>query len=263
MSRPPRFSYAHALHHVTLRCNNREFLFSPLSFELFLEIVQEARGRFPLSLYNYCLMTNHVHLLLEVGRGDTLSRAMHWISSTFSRRFNRQAGRHGHLWEGRFRSAIIQADCYFLRCMAYIDLNPVRARMSATPAAYLWGGHQALQAEDATVLDLHPFYLAGGADPAARYRSYMSVLDDEAKREPASLATKYFVGTQDFVGRLERRFGLAEQRDRLVRSILAADDLSEAVCVGPKLGRAAWPKSAEITREDVSPRDARHSGDKW
>ena len=63
MSTPPRFSYAHAVHHVTLRCNNREFLFDTDSFELFVATLQEARGRFPLSLYNYCLMTNHVHLL--------------------------------------------------------------------------------------------------------------------------------------------------------------------------------------------------------
>ena len=70
MSRPPRFSYAHAVHHVTLRCNNREFLFSPASFELFLAVLREARAIFPIHLYNYCLMTNHVHLLLKVGRGE-------------------------------------------------------------------------------------------------------------------------------------------------------------------------------------------------
>ena len=76
--RPPRFSYAHALHHVTLRCNNREFLFTEPTFALFPPLLAEARARFPLALYNYCLMTNHVHLLFRVGRDDTLSKAMHW-----------------------------------------------------------------------------------------------------------------------------------------------------------------------------------------
>ena len=84
MSRPLRFSYAHALHHVTLRCNNREFLFSVPSFEIFLGVLQEARAGFKLALYNYCLMTNHVHLLFRVTKDDTLSKAMHWVSSTFS-----------------------------------------------------------------------------------------------------------------------------------------------------------------------------------
>ena len=119
MSRPPRFSYAHAVHHVTLRCNNREFLFSPASFELFLTVLHEARATFPIHLYNYCLMTNHVHLLFKVGRDDTLSKAMHWLSTSFVRRFNKATERKGHLWEGRFRSTLIEQETAFFRCMAY------------------------------------------------------------------------------------------------------------------------------------------------
>ncbi len=135
MPRPPRFTYPRAVHHVTLRCNNREFLFDPASFELFLVLLQETRRRFPLSLFHYCLMTNHVHSrphaprgdamsgtlrrplpqrggatlgrvrhiasrraaagmcwLLPVGCADTLSTAMHWLSTTFVGRFNRAPG---------------------------------------------------------------------------------------------------------------------------------------------------------------------------
>ena len=127
MSRSSRFSYPRALHHVTLRCNNREFLFTVPTFELFVRTLQEARGQLPIRLFNYCLMTNHVHLLFQAGTSDAISRAMHWISSTFARRFNKTSGRCGHLWEGRFRSTIIEGESTFLRCMAYLDLNPVRA----------------------------------------------------------------------------------------------------------------------------------------
>ena len=91
MSRAPRFSYAHALHHVTLRCNNREFLFAEPSFELCCNTVAECRAKFPLHLFHYCLMTNHVHLLFQVGLADTLSRAMHWLSTNFSRRVHTRA----------------------------------------------------------------------------------------------------------------------------------------------------------------------------
>ena len=86
LSRPLRFSYPHAVHHVTLRCNNREFLFDDPAWTLFAEVLQEARRRFRLALYQFCLMTNHVHLLFKVGRGDTLSASMHWLGNTFSRR---------------------------------------------------------------------------------------------------------------------------------------------------------------------------------
>jgi len=243
MSRPPRFSYAHALHHVTLRCNNREFLFADPSFQLFLDVLQEARGLFPLSLYNYCLMTNHVHLVFKAGQDDTLSAAMHWISSTFSRRFNRLRGRHGHLWEGRFRSTIVEENSYFFRCMAYVDLNPVRAKMAATPLEYRWNGHRALRGEDRSVLDFHTLYLDGGKDAESRYASYARILADEAKRPPVSLATRHFVGSTRFVGRMEERFGLADHPSRFVRDRLVADDGTEdVICVSPKIGRAGRSK---------------------
>ena len=220
MSRPPRFSYPRAVHHVTLRCNNREFLFTVPSFELFLKILQEARERFSLALYNYCLMTNHVHLLFKVGRGDTLSKAMHWISTSFSRKFNRQSGRHGHLWEGRFRSTIIEEEACFWRCMAYLDLNPVRAKIVVTPLQYRWCGHRALRDENAAMLELNPLYLASRATARERYESYIKFLAEEAQRPPVSLATTYFMGSPRFVARMESRFGLDGSGVRLERDKL-------------------------------------------
>ena len=232
MSRRPRFSYAHAVHHVTLRCNNREFLFTVPSFELFLNILQRAREKFPIALYNYCLMTNHVHLFLKVGRDDTLSKMMHWISTSFSRRFNKLRGRYGHLWEGRFRSTIVQESTFLWRCMAYLDLNPVRAKMVVTPLEYRWCGHRALRDEDAAELDLHPAYLASGATARARYRSYLKFLAEEAKRAPVSLATEYFVGAPGFVAKMEKRFGVADRGARLKREDLGIG----ARLTGPRHG---------------------------
>jgi putative transposase len=232
MSRPPRFSYPHAVHHVTLRCNNREFLFEEPSFELFLQVIQQARRKFPLSLYNYCLMTNHVHLLFQAGKGDTLSEAMHWIANSFSRRFNRATGRNGHLWEGRFRSTIIEASSCFFRCMAYVDLNPVRAGLAVAPLGYRWSAHRALRDEDASVLDFHPLYLEVGPDAPSRYRFHTAMLAEEAARPAVSLATRYFVGTAWFVRKMEKRFGLGGRGAFIERADLG----SGIVSVGPRLG---------------------------
>jgi len=238
VSRPPRFSYAHAVHHVTLRCNNREFLFTPPSFELFLRVLSDARDRFPLHLYNHCLMTNHVHLLLKVGRDDTLSTAMRWLSTSFVRRFNRVTGRKGHLWEGRFRSTLIEESTSFLRCMAYVDLNPVRAGMAPTPLDYPWSAHSALRAEDGESVELHELYLGLGADPARRYRAYLELLSAEAAREPFSLATAYFVGSPRFVSRMESRFGLRGSGAALRRKPLG----SGLVWAGPRHGGSRRPE---------------------
>jgi len=232
MSRPPRFTYAGALHHVTLRCNNREFLFTDASFERFLDVLQRARGKFPLALYHYCLMTNHVHLLFEVRRDDTLPKAMHWLGTTFTREFNKAEGRHGHLWEGRYRSTIIEDAAYFLRAMAYVDLNSVRAGMVRTPADYRWSAHRSLREEDRESLEFHPLYLALGADAAARFRAYGELLADEAMRPAPSLATTRFVGTPRFVRRMEHRFGLDQPGASTVRRPLGLGVFAS----GPRLG---------------------------
>ena len=222
MPRPPRFTYPRAVHHVTLRCNNREFLFAEPWFARFIELLQEARTSFPIRLFHYCVMTNHVHLLLQVGHGDTLPRVMHWLSTSFVRRFNKATGRRGHLWEARYRSTIVEQATYFLRCMAYVDLNPVRARMVAAPADYPWCGHQALAVGDAGVLDLHDLYVGLGADAATRYAAYLEFLAEEARRPGFSLARVHFVGSPRFVGRMEARFGLGAGA-RGVRHIRAGD----------------------------------------
>ena len=79
MPRPPRFTYPHAVHHVPLRCNNREFLFDSASFDLFLSLLPETRRRFPLSLFHYCLMTNHVHLFLQVAFAASATGLAPWF----------------------------------------------------------------------------------------------------------------------------------------------------------------------------------------
>ena len=82
MSRPRRMTYRGAMHHVTMRCNNKEFLFEEKSFRLFLDLLRETCQMHDVPLYNYCLMTNHVHLLFKVRTGDVLSSFMHRLAFT-------------------------------------------------------------------------------------------------------------------------------------------------------------------------------------
>jgi putative transposase len=140
---------------------------------------------------------------------------MHWLSTMFVGRFSRARRRVGHLWQGRFRSMIVEQDTYLLRCMTYVDLNPGRAGLAATPAEYRWSGHAALRAEDRERLDLHPLYLALGPDAESRYRAYMRLVAEDAAREAVPLAGQYFVGSRRFVGRMAKRFGLAGPGSRV------------------------------------------------
>jgi len=233
MSRPPRYTYARALHHVTLRCNNREFLFSPPSQRMFTDILHEARARFPMRLYNYCLMTNHVHLLFQVGSDDTLPKAMHWISSCFVHRFNRRADRHGHLWEGRYRSTVIEQSTYFLRCMTYVDLNPVRAGIVSDCGEYPWSACKAIHDEDTTRVTLHPLFLGLADTRAERRAAYAELLSEALQRDPIPLAREYFVGSPEFVTRMSRRFGLDGPETRTLGRTVG----SGLVALGPRYGR--------------------------
>ena len=211
-----------------MRCNNKEFLFDDRSFRLFLDLLQETCDKYGALLYNYCLMTNHVHLLFEVGADDVLSRFMHRLANVFAKRFNVIRGRKGHLWEGRFVSTIIEAPTYFLRCMAYIDLNPVRAGMVEEPGDYPWSAHRHLAAENESIIRLHDMYLGLGKSRAKRYQVYTKLLQEEAARAPYSLAGTLFVGSGLFTQRLQKRFGITlEKRSRF--RVLELDGRIQAV----------------------------------
>ena len=217
MPRARRFTYAQALHHVTMRCNNKEFLFEHSSFVMLMDLLAEACAKFEVPLHDYCLMTNHVHLHFQVPADDVLSDFMHWLENVFAKRFNRLRGRKGHLWEDRFHSTIIEPGCS-LRCMAYIDLNPVRAGMVRTPSEYPWSGHAAIKAQDQTLISLSPDYLSLAANKAARYKAYWREIQAEAARKPFSLANVLFLGSKEFMENQIERFGLGTTtRPRICR----------------------------------------------
>ena len=219
MSRARRFTYRGALHHVTMRCNNKEFLFEPQSLLLFLDVLRETCIKYGAALYSYCLMTNHVHLLFSVNADDVLSRLMQRLAGVFANRFNRIRGRKGHLWEGRFRSTIVQPSACFLRCMAYIDLNPVRAGMVEQPQDYLWSSYRFLAEEDESIIEMHHIYLGLRKTKTARCRSYLKMLEEERKNPPFSLADTLFVGTRHFTRKLERRFDIKPGHGLRVESV--------------------------------------------
>ena len=223
MSRPRRMTYRGAMHHVTMRCNNKEFLFEEKSFRLFLDLLRETCQMYDVPLYNYCLMTNHVHLLFKVRTGDVLSSFMHRLANVFAKRFNAIRGRKGHLWEGRFRSTIVEPTSYFLQCMAYIDLNPVRAEMVERPGDYQWCSYLHLAKEDESLITLHRVYLDLGKSRRARRQAYARLLKHEASKPPYSLAETLFVGTADFTRRMLKRFDLVRSsRPRIQRVDLGA-----------------------------------------
>ena len=231
MTRYRRLSCKGALHHTTMRCNNKEFLFEEPSLRLFLYILKETCVIYDVALYDYCLMTNHVHLLFRVRSDAILSAFMHRVANVFAKRFNAVRKRKGHLWEGRFRSTIAEPSTCLFGCMAYIDLNPVRAGMVAKPGDYAWSGHNSILEGDESLMTLHPRYLKLGKDRNARNEAYAGILREEAAKPPYSLADVLFFGSRGFVRGMMKRFSLESKLRPRVRVVEISKGIWAAVPV--------------------------------
>jgi len=142
MARLPRLTLTDYPHHVILRGNNRQVIFSGESdMRRMLSLLEEHSMVQGVDVHAYVLMGNHLHLLLTPRRDGALSLMMQAVGRSYVRAFNQAHGRTGTLWEGRYRSSVIQTERYLLTCMAYIDLNPVRAGMVEAPENYPWSSH--------------------------------------------------------------------------------------------------------------------------
>jgi putative transposase len=152
MARPLRVEFPGAGYHVMARGNERKAVYrDDQDRRRFLEALAEMVDRFGVRLHAYCLMPNHYHLLLDTPRAN-LSQAVGWLQVTYTVRFNRRHRRSGHLFQGRFKAQLIEADAYAQGLVEYVHLNPVRPRRkherlagerAAELDAYRWSSHRA------------------------------------------------------------------------------------------------------------------------
>jgi REP-associated tyrosine transposase len=130
--------------HIIQRGNNRAACFScETDYRVYLSLLRDSALRFDCAIHAYVLMTNHVHLLMTPGSADGASRVMKHLGQQFVQYVNRSRHRTGSLWEGRFRSSIVDSEGYLLRCHRYIEMNPVRAGMVTHPGDYPWSSYRA------------------------------------------------------------------------------------------------------------------------
>jgi putative transposase len=132
-------------------------------------------------------MSNHIHLLATPGRSDSISHMMHLLGSCYARHFNQRYARTGTLWEGRYRSCLIDGETYLLRCYRYIESNPVRADMVSDPSLYKWSSHHCNgYGRDSPLLTPHREYVALGSTRNERLQNYRALFLDELGEEHVS-----------------------------------------------------------------------------
>jgi putative transposase len=206
MPRHARLRIAGAPLHIIQRGNNRSAcFFADQDYGCYLHHLGELATRYACSVHAYVLMTNHVHLLLTPGRPDGASLLMKHLGQRYVQYVNRLYQRSGTLWEGRFRSSIVQAETYLLRIQRYIELNPVRAGMVDSPDAYRWSsfGANALGHRNALVTP-HPGFLALGAPESSRRAAYLELFRSEVESHEleeirTSANAGYALGDERFI----------------------------------------------------------------
>lgn len=153
MSRPYRLQSKDCFYHVTSRGDDRKTIFSSEGdYKKFLEYISLAKAKFKFYVYAYCLMTNHYHLLLETAQAN-ISRIMHYINGSYTIYYNTKHKCSGHLFQGRFKSLVVDKDSYFQELSRYIHLNPVKAKIAETPEAYPWSSYKGYLGKKDPILD--------------------------------------------------------------------------------------------------------------
>jgi putative transposase len=166
--------------HVIQRGNNRQAVFlDDQDRRDYLRCLADACIEHGLSIHAYVLMDNHVHLLCTPEREGALSGAMQALGRRYVRHFNRRHARTGTLWEGRFRSSLVEADRYLLACHRYIELNPVRAGRVEQPEAWVWSSHRHhLGLAVDPLVRLHPVLYTLGNTPFERESAYRRLFEE-------------------------------------------------------------------------------------
>ncbi len=215
MARLPRFfAKGHPLH-IIQRGNSRQNVFeSEPDYLFYLDCLENAAGVNGLAIHAYVLMPNHLHLLATPSRETSIPKTLQSVGRRYVQYFNSARGRSGTLWEGRYRSTVIDAEAYLITCMRYIELNPVRSKGKVDrPADYPFSSYRgnALGELD-TLLTAHDVYRRLGRSAAERHTAYRQLFrappanaDIEAIRHATNKA--WALGDEPFRSKIEALSG--------------------------------------------------------
>lgn len=245
MARKPRLHLSGGLYHVILRGNGGQplFLTDEDRYRFYL-LLQEGTCRFAYHIHAFCLMTNHIHLAIQVG-DIPLSRCMQNLSFRYTRWINWREKRTGHLFQGRYKAVLVDADNYLLELVRYIHLNPVRAGMVKAPEAYPWSGHLAYLGKEhlpwlTTDLVLGQFGKTFARSRAGYGRFVLDGLGEAHRPEFHGKGEddSRLLGNESFVDRC-----LSGREGRPLR--LTAQDIAERVCRAYSIDEATLKSSSQ------------------
>ena len=221
MPRRPRIKLAGVPQHIVQRGVNREpCFFADEDYHSYLHWLKKAAKDWHCTIHAYVLMTNHVHLLITPETTDGIAKLMQSVGRRYVQYINHSYKRTGTLWEGRYRSSVIQAETYLLACMRYIELNPVRANMVQDLGQYTWSSyrHNALDQAN-NVITPHTLYQSLGLNPERRQAAYRNLfrseLDEDAIKDiRLALTQSQPLGSKNFSEEICAALGIRHTKQR-------------------------------------------------
>jgi len=211
MARLPRITLVGYPHHIIQRGNNSQTLFTcEADYQTFLDLLQDCAKQFAVAVHAYVLMGNHFHLMATPQTEDGLPQMMQSVGRRYVRYFNDRYQRSGTLWEGRYKSTVLQIERYLMACMVYIDLNPVRAGIVVLPQDYAWSSHRHYVGQRVDpLITPHPLVWSLGNTPFAREAAYAKLVQDgitQVHEQALTDATLHgwALGDAEFVSALQK-----------------------------------------------------------
>lgn len=224
MARPLRIEYPGAVYHITSRGNARADIFiNDIDRQLFLEVLTLVVEKYNWLCHAYCLMDNHYHLLIETP-DPNLSLGMRQLNGLYTQRFNRQHGRVGHLFQGRYKSILVEKNEHLIELCRYIVLNPVSAAMVNTPKAWTWSSYEATGYAVKPLVFLSVEWILGqfGKKKSEARKAYRKFVADGMSRKVEKpwnkLVGQIIFGGADFIADIQSRIGEAKDIGEIPRT---------------------------------------------
>jgi putative transposase len=219
MPRGPRLIVPDVALHIVQRGHNRQDCFLHESdYLVYLANLRDLLAKTRCALHAYCLMTNHVHLLLTPSTLDGCARLMRNLGQRYVQYFNRRHERSGTLWEGRFHSCLVDSARYVVACYRYVERNPVRAGMVEAAGDYPWSSCRGNSGRDSNkLLTEHAEYVALATDNNLRHVAYQTLLAEADEAEFLAAIRDATNGGFGLVGEQLKASLPADQQRRLAR----------------------------------------------
>jgi len=225
MARPLRITIPNLPFHILDRGNNRQVVFrEEQDFIYFLKLLKKYKKELKFQLYHFCLMPNHIHFMVEPTLEGSLPKIMMRLTLAYSSFFNKKYRGVGHVWQGRYKSSLIDKEDYFIQCGVYIELNPVRAGLVSRPEDWRWASYSFYAFGEINplmegLIDVDPYYLKLGTTPQERQKNYrenlaMTVKEEAFLKNIRKKLDEGIFGKPSFIQEMKEKFKIKSLRPR-------------------------------------------------